>query len=90
MRFLHKPMDRTPQSDLMGFEDQLARGFRRLTLMDDTNLIEAAREFITSGTGEPSLTQALLHSVLWNNEETRRRDIGTSSALFQFSERIST
>lgn len=60
---------KTPQSDLMGFEGHLAKGFRRVTLMDDTNLIEAAKKSIATGTIEPSLTQALLHSVLWGSEK---------------------
>ena len=72
---------RKPENDLGGFEDQLANGFRRLTLMDDTNLIEAAKELITTGTCQLPLTPALLHSVIWNNQKP---DDGTLEQVQRF------
>ena len=69
------------QIDLDGFEGQLARGFRRLCLMDDTNLIEATKEMMTIGTSTDSLTQTLLHSLLWS---TKRPEAGTLEQVQHF------
>lgn len=57
------------RENLMGFESRLAKGFRRVALMDDTKLIGLAREAVLTGSTEPSLTQALLHSVLWGSSK---------------------
>jgi len=57
------------ESDLMGLEKQLSKGFRRLALMDDTHLIEAVRQSMIAGINQSSLTQSLLHCVLWTNKK---------------------
>lgn len=69
------------QSDLMPFENQLARGFRRVCLMDDTHLIQAAKELLTFGACSLPLTEALLHTVLWN---AKKPDEGTLLQVQRF------
>jgi len=44
---------------------KLNKGFRRLLLMDDTNLIADAKLLIESGACESARTKELIHSVLW-------------------------
>jgi superfamily II DNA or RNA helicase len=67
--------------NLMDLDTQLAKGFRRLALMDDTHLIEDAKRLITTGTPYSSLTQPLLHSVLWSN---KKPDAGTITQVHRF------
>jgi len=47
----------------------LNKGFRRLLLMDDTNLIADAKLLIDSGACESARTKELMHSVLWGQEK---------------------
>jgi len=44
---------------------KLNKGFRRLLLMDDTDLIADAKLLIESGACESARTKELMHSVLW-------------------------
>ena len=59
------------EGDIMEFNGQLARGFRRITLMDDTNLIEDAKKILETGTHNSHLQKSLLHSVLWSNKKPK-------------------
>ncbi len=72
---------KTLDPQLMDFEEQLAKGFRRLTLMDDTHLIEAAKKFISTGNNDQSSTSVLLHSVLWGNKKPEQ---GTLTQVQRF------
>ena len=44
---------------------KLNKGFRRLLLMNDTNLIADAMRLIETGTSEQVRTKAMVHSMLW-------------------------
>jgi len=55
--------------DLMELDKPLAKGFRRIALWDDTQLIENAKNLIETGTSDAPLTRELLHSVLWCSEK---------------------
>lgn len=44
---------------------KLNKGFRRLLLMDDTNLIADAKLLVESGACKSARTKELMHSVLW-------------------------
>lgn len=50
------------------FGDQIAKGFRRFTFMDDTHFIEDAKRLIQNGESHSELTLPLLHSVLWSRK----------------------
>ncbi len=60
---------RVSYNELMGFDDQLAQGFRRLVFMDDTHLIEDAHRLITTGRSCLPFTKILLNSVLWGTKK---------------------
>lgn len=49
------------------FDVPLAKGFRRLALMDDTNFIADAKLLLVDGACESQLTKAMLNSLLWTN-----------------------
>ena len=70
-------------NDLMGFGDQLAKGFRRVLLMDDTNLIEDAESLVVSGKSSSPLTTLMLHSLLWG---VKKPDSGTLEEAQRFLE----
>lgn len=57
------------EGDITELDNQLAKGFRRFALMDDTHFIEDAKRLITNGTNRSPLTKSLLHSVLWGNKK---------------------
>jgi len=56
------------EDDMMEFHKEIAKGFRRLSLMDDPHLAEDAGALFTTGRARSDLTKALVHSVLWNNK----------------------
>ena len=70
-------------NDLMGFGDQLAKGFRRLLLMDDIHLIEDGKRVVSSGKSSSPLTNLLLHSLLWG---VKKPDSGTLAEAQRFLE----
>jgi len=55
----------TLDNKIVEFGDQIAKGFRRFILMDDTHFIEDAKRLIQKGESDSELTSSLLHSVLW-------------------------
>lgn len=57
------------KEDLFEFDKQLAKGFQRLALMDDTNLIADTKRLVATGTCEGSLTKSMLHSILWRKKK---------------------
>jgi len=57
------------EGDLTELDTQLAKGFRRFALMDDTHLIEDAKHLLTSGTNRLPLTKSILHAVLWSSKK---------------------
>jgi hypothetical protein len=62
--------DRKPLGDdLMELDKHLAKGFRRIALWDDTQLINNAKRLIETGTSDAPLTRELLHSVLWTKDK---------------------
>lgn len=78
---LSKIEEKKVNTDLMVYSDQLAKGFRRLTLMDDTCLIRDAKKFFMTGDSQSDLTESLIHSVLWNDE---RPEDGTLDQTHQY------
>ena len=58
-----------PENDLVELDSHLAKGFRRLALMDDTHLLRDAKRLLESGKSNDSLTSALTHSVLWGSKK---------------------
>ncbi len=72
---------KTIGSDLMQLDDQIAKGFRRLALMDDTNLIEDAKTLLKTGKCHSHLTKPLLHNVLWSN---KKPEDGTLEQVHRF------
>lgn len=56
------------EDDILAFDAEIAKGFRRLSLMDDPHLILDAKKLISTSHAQSGLTQALLHSVLWNKK----------------------
>ncbi len=62
--------DRKPLGDdLMELDKPLAKGFRRIALWDDTQLIVNAKHLIETGISDVPLTRELLHSVLWSSKK---------------------
>ncbi|MEI8186452.1 MAG: DUF3427 domain-containing protein [Chlorobiaceae bacterium] len=55
--------------DLIEFNANLAQGFRRLLLMDDTYLIKDAQTLVSSGKSKSAQTKLLMHSLLWGNKK---------------------
>ncbi|WP_041463799.1 DEAD/DEAH box helicase [Pelodictyon luteolum] len=51
------------------FNDSLAKGFRRLLLMDDTNLIADGARMLIGASPVSQETPRLLHSMLWGKEK---------------------
>lgn len=78
---LSKTEGKKINTDLIVYSDQLAKGFRRLTLMDDTHLIKDAKKFFKTGNCQSDLTESLIHSVLWNDE---RPENGTLNQTHQY------
>lgn len=52
-------------TDLAEFEGKLADGFRRLRLMDDTNLLQDAQRLLHTEVSDDPMTRPLLQSLLW-------------------------
>ena len=73
--------NKSSDDDLIKFDTFLAKGFRRLMLMDDTHFIEDAKNLISTGIHKLPLTQELLHSVLWG---TKKPDRGTLDDVQHF------
>ncbi|MDD2390674.1 MAG: DUF3427 domain-containing protein [Desulfobacterales bacterium] len=69
------------EDDMIEFDTEIAKGFRRLCLMDDPHLIGDAGKLITTGQAQSDLTRVLLHSVLWNN---KRPQAGTLEQVHSF------
>ncbi|MEI8033515.1 MAG: DUF3427 domain-containing protein [Chlorobiaceae bacterium] len=67
--------------DLLNMNDQLAKGFRRLLLMDDPYLIQDARDLLSSGVSSSAMTKILIHSVLWGGDKP---DEGTLEQAHDF------
>ena len=67
--------------DELVFSADLKKGFRRLSLMDDTHFISDARLLLTSGEAKDAFTKTWLNSVLWH--EKRPAD-GTLDQAHQF------
>lgn len=55
--------------DTVLFDKPLAEGFRRVALLDDSNLIEDAKSLIMTGTSRSELTGPLIHSLLWRSKK---------------------
>jgi len=55
--------------DLMELSADLAQGFRRLLLMDDTFLIKDAHTLVSSGKSTSDQTKLLMHCVLWGSKK---------------------
>lgn len=70
-------------NDLMGLDYQLAKGFRRLTLMDDTHLIENAKQLFATGANYTPLTQSLLHSVIWSTQKPGKGTLEDVHCFFE-------
>ncbi len=58
-----------PKNNYLNLDKNIAKGFRRLLFMDDTNFIKDAKQLIETGSSENSLTLKLLHSILWSKEK---------------------
>jgi len=72
---------RSGNTEPSGYDELLAKGFRRLLLMDDTNLIkDGANMLVADATASPE-TPLLLHSVLWGN---KRPGEGTLNDVQQY------
>ena len=69
------------EDDVLEYKKQLANGFRRLSLMDDTNLIDDAKRLISADPDDLNLTKILLHSVLW---ASKRPEQGTLENVHNF------
>ncbi len=67
--------------DKIDFNVVLAKGFRRLSFMDDTYFIEDAKRLVTTGKSFSRLTKPLLHSLLWNKNKP---EDGTIEAVDSF------
>ena len=78
---LSKAENKTLDDDLIKFDNLIAKGFRRLILMDDTFFIEDAKKLISTGVHKLPLTNELLHSVLWGDNKP---DQGTLDDVQQF------
>ena len=72
---------KTIESDSMEFDDQIVKGFRRLSLMDDTYLIEDAKRLITTGICNSYLTKPMMHSILWSSKKPEE---GTLDQVHRF------
>jgi superfamily II DNA or RNA helicase/HKD family nuclease len=53
--------------DMLGYEQSLAKGFRRLLLMDDREIVTAGAEWLKGATSILPDSNLLLQSVLWGN-----------------------
>jgi len=68
-------------TDSVEFDTSLAKGFRRLCLMDDTYLIEDTKRLIMTGKSNSLLTKPLFHSLLWSKKKPEE---GTLEAVEKF------
>lgn len=63
------------EDSYLNFNESLAKGFRRLLLMDDTNFILDAKQLIETGYAENSLTKKILHSLLWSKNRPEEGEL---------------
>ena len=54
--------------ELLDINSQLAKGFRRLLLMDDTNFIFDVKNLVNGESETSNLTKQMLHSLLWSKK----------------------
>ena len=73
-QLLAKVEGKPQQNDILELNMDLAKGLRRLALMDDTHLIEDAKRLIKTGKNQSPVTALLLHSLLWGD---KRPEAGT-------------
>ena len=62
---LAKAQKKALDEDVVAFSGKLKDGFRRLSQMDDTCLIEDAKSLLETSSSHDPLTRSLLHCVLW-------------------------
>ena len=67
--------------DFMEYDGQIAKGFRRLALMDDTYLIEDAKRLMLTGICNSNLTKPMIHSILWSSTKPEE---GTLDQVHRF------
>ncbi len=60
------------EPDAAVVEFQLAKGCRRLLLMDDTTLIGQARDLVKENPDSYGVTSSLVHTVLWGDKKPER------------------
>lgn len=56
-------------TDSDSFIDKLSQGFRRLALMDDTNLLSNMQGIILNRLPNSTLTQTMVYSLLWGSKK---------------------
>lgn len=70
------------ENDLLGFDDQLAKGFRRFALTDDTTFLQDARSLMEDNASYCPLTKSVMHSVLWGEKKPENGTLEQAHAFF--------